>query len=92
MYQDKTITCQDCGQEFTFTAGEQEFFATHNFDTEPTRCPECRKLKKQARRAPKTFHTTVCSECGKEAVVPFVPTNDKPVYCDACFRAKSGRF
>ena len=27
MYQDKTLVCKDCGAEFVFTAGEQEFYA-----------------------------------------------------------------
>ena len=27
MYEDKKIICKDCGQEFVFTAGEQEFYA-----------------------------------------------------------------
>ena len=25
MYEDKTLVCKECGQEFVFTAGEQEF-------------------------------------------------------------------
>ncbi len=36
MYQDKTLTCKDCGQEFVFTAGEQEFYAEKGFQNEPT--------------------------------------------------------
>ena len=27
MYEDKTLVCKDCGNEFVFTAGEQEFYA-----------------------------------------------------------------
>ena len=27
MYEDKTLVCKECGKEFTFTAGEQEFYA-----------------------------------------------------------------
>ena len=34
---DKTLTCADCGQEFTFTASEQDFYAERGF-TEPRRC------------------------------------------------------
>jgi CxxC-x17-CxxC domain-containing protein len=29
-----------------------------------------------------------CSECGNKCDVPFKPSNDKPVYCSACFGAK----
>ena len=27
MYEDKTLVCKECGNEFVFTAGEQEFYA-----------------------------------------------------------------
>ena len=46
--QDKTLTCSDCNQEFTFTASEQEFFAQKGFST-PVRCPSCRAARKAAR-------------------------------------------
>jgi CxxC-x17-CxxC domain-containing protein len=48
-YQDKTLTCRDCRNEFVFTAGEQEFYAQKGFTNEPTRCPDCRRAAKAAR-------------------------------------------
>ena len=45
-YADKTITCRDCGMDFVFTAGEQEFYAQKGFTNEPTRCPSCRQSRK----------------------------------------------
>ncbi len=48
---DKTLVCRDCGKEFTFTAGEQEFYAEKGFTHDPTRCPECRKAHKAQRAA-----------------------------------------
>ena len=45
-YQDKTINCRDCGQDFTFTAGEQEYYAEKGFTNEPRRCPDCRRARK----------------------------------------------
>jgi CxxC-x17-CxxC domain-containing protein len=47
---DKTLTCADCGQSFTFTASEQDFFAERGF-TEPRRCATCRANRKAARNA-----------------------------------------
>lgn len=47
--QDKTLVCKDCGAEFIFTVGEQEFYAEKGFTNEPQRCPECRKARKQQR-------------------------------------------
>ena len=48
MYSDKVLTCADCGQEFVFTAREQEFYATRQF-TEPRRCGSCRASRKASR-------------------------------------------
>jgi hypothetical protein len=48
-YKDKTLTCKDCGEQFTFTAGEQEFYAEKGFQNEPTRCKECRIKNKSNR-------------------------------------------
>lgn len=48
-FEDKTLKCKDCGNDFTFTGGEQAFFAKNNF-TEPKRCPDCRRKKKEQQR------------------------------------------
>ena len=45
-YADKTIACRDCGTDFVFTAGEQEFYAQKGFTNEPTRWPSCRQSRK----------------------------------------------
>ena len=50
-YTDKTLVCKDCGAEFTFTAGEQAFYAEKGFSNEPVRCPACRKARKEQKRA-----------------------------------------
>jgi CxxC-x17-CxxC domain-containing protein len=110
-FEDKTLTCRDCGNPFTFTAGEQEFFAQKGFTNEPGRCPECRAARKSERgatsydtdrgygggggysRGPREMFTTVCSECGQTATVPFQPRTDKPVYCSSCFeRVRGARY
>ena len=46
---DKTLKCKDCGKDFVFTAGEQEFYKEKGFTNEPVRCPECRKARKAER-------------------------------------------
>jgi len=48
-YADKALTCRDCGQAFTFTAGEQEFHASKGFENEPSRCQDCRAARKSER-------------------------------------------
>jgi ssDNA-binding Zn-finger/Zn-ribbon topoisomerase 1 len=45
--EDKTIVCKDCGKDFVFTVGEQEFYKEKGFDNEPVRCPDCRRARKQ---------------------------------------------
>jgi CxxC-x17-CxxC domain-containing protein len=131
VYTDKNLTCADCGQEFVFTASEQDFYAQRNF-TEPRRCAGCRASRKAARnsadgggggggyagadsgssssyggygaggsysaggysgardRGPREMFTATCSNCGRDAQVPFRPTSGKPVYCSDCFRTMRG--
>ena len=48
MYEDKTLVCKECGNEFIFTAGEQEFYAEKGFVNEPQRCKACRDARKSA--------------------------------------------
>ncbi len=48
-YQDKTLACRDCGNQFTFTEGEQEFYASRGLMNSPSRCPDCRAANKRAR-------------------------------------------
>jgi len=47
---DRTLTCRDCGQEYTFTAGEQAFYQERGF-SEPTRCKACRDKRKMERNS-----------------------------------------
>ena len=48
-FRDKSIQCSDCGIIFTFTAGQQKFFAYKGLTNEPRRCPQCRKSKRPQR-------------------------------------------
>ena len=83
MYEDKTLICKDFHKEFVFTAGEQEFYAEKGFVNEPQRCKACRQAKKAS-----TMYEAVCDDCGGVARVPFKPSEDKPVYCSACFEKR----
>ena len=85
MYEDKTLVCKDCGEEFVFTAGEQEFYAEKGFQNEPTRCKECRVARKNALRQNREMYVGVCAECGGEARVPFQPRDERPILCSECF-------
>ena len=97
----------DCGEDFTFTVGEQEFYRDHGLTNVPTRCKRCRESRKGPRGSgaggntgrrgdgprggpggAKPMFPAVCANCGAETMVPFKPTNDRPVYCRDCFDAK----
>jgi len=47
---DITLKCKDCGAEFVFTEGEQEFYASKGFENQPQRCPECRRARKALKK------------------------------------------
>lgn len=85
MYEDKTLVCKDCGKEFVWTAGEQEFYASRGFENQPQRCKACRDARKNATRGERQMYEATCAACGKTARVPFQPREDRPVYCSECF-------
>ena len=70
-----------------FSAGEQAFFASKGLQNDPQRCFSCRQAQKRARAdgAPKEYHAAICSRCGQQAMIPFAPRSDRPVYCSSCF-------
>jgi CxxC-x17-CxxC domain-containing protein len=97
---DIVIKCSDCGEDFLFTTGEQEFYRSHGLTHAPTRCKRCRDSRKT--RVPKTEETGAsrgggsgrpkyqakCSSCGADTEVPFQPTAGRPVYCRDCYRSR----
>ncbi|MGH2450085.1 MAG: zinc-ribbon domain containing protein [Candidatus Limnocylindria bacterium] len=92
-FSDITLTCKDCGNQFLFTAGEQEFYQQRGLTNQPGRCQDCRAARKASGGGrstggyggPREMFTATCSSCGQEARVPFQPRGDKPVYCSSCF-------
>lgn len=94
-FKDKTLTCQDCGAEFVWTADEQEFYAQRGFDHAPIRCKACRAAKKKQKSdAPRQMFdvNVTCAKCGKPITqLPFKPSGDRPVYCQDCYRTETSR-
>jgi CxxC-x17-CxxC domain-containing protein len=102
-YEDRDLTCIDCGTSFVFSADDQRYHAEKGYENEPKRCPSCRAAKRAGGggssygggyRAQREMHPVTCAQCGKQTEVPFRPTGDRPVYCSDCFSkrpATSGR-
>jgi CxxC-x17-CxxC domain-containing protein len=93
-FSDRTLQCRDCGRDFLFTAGEQEFYQSRGLQNEPRRCPECRAARRTTEGnggRSRAMHDVICSNCGKQTQVPFVPTGARPVYCLDCFQTVGRR-
>lgn len=93
MLEDKILVCRDCGEEFKFTAGEQEFFAQKGFTKPPQRCFDCRKRRKHSAgdKESVVLYEIVCAKCGEVEKIPFEPKHSKPVYCGKCYAEMKGR-
>lgn len=91
-YRDRILVCRDCGNDFTFTAGEQEFYASKGLTNTPGRCPDCRNARRNSQhsapRALREQYDAICAACGRPTTVPFMPREDRPVYCNDCFQAQ----
>lgn len=100
---DRTLVCRDCNQEFSFTVGEQEFYASRGLSNDPSRCPDCRAARKQSGwqrnssgrssggfydRDARPMYRATCANCGNETQVPFQPREDRPVYCSECYQSQ----
>ena len=101
-FENKTLTCTDCGANFTFSVEDQEFFQSKGYTNKPKRCPSCRQARKSERTgsgsygsggyvsgsygSPRQMFPATCASCGKQTEVPFEPRSGRPVYCSDCYR------
>jgi len=100
-FEERTLTCVDCGQTFPFTVEDQTYHADKGFTNDPKRCPACRSARRSDREGgssygggyrsePREMFPVTCAQCGKETKVPFQPTSDRPVYCRDCYDRRQG--
>lgn len=94
-FEDKQITCIDCGQEFTWTGGEQLFFRDKGLKNPPKRCRNCKQAKNERIAIINNMQdtgvkqrievTVACARCGNKTTVPFYPSQGRPVFCRSCY-------
>jgi len=98
-FQDRSLTCVECNQSFTFSADDQQYHREKGYTNEPKRCPSCRQNRRSSSYSGSSYgssygsgygsqremHDAVCAQCGKNTQVPFRPSGDRPVYCSDCF-------
>jgi len=92
---DKNILCIDCGIDFVWAVGEQEFFHDKGLKNPPKRCKDCKKAKNERISAvanaqksgvkQKIEVSVFCARCSSYTTVPFYPSQGRPVYCRSCF-------
>ena len=92
-YSDRELECIDCGQKFTFSASEQEFYSSKGYTNDPKRCLPCwnaRKIRRSGntQNADREMFPAVCAQCGKDTEIPFEPREGSAVYCSDCYYQK----
>jgi CxxC-x17-CxxC domain-containing protein len=93
LFTDQTLVCRECGQQFLFSASEQDYFAAHGLVNTPRRCLRCRAARTSestvhanpSDETPSQLHAVRCDSCGRTMLVPFVPRGATAVSCDDCF-------
>lgn len=96
-FQDTSLICIDCGNDFVWSAGEQLFFYDKGLKNPPKRCKPCKQAKNerlaaiamaQASGVKQRIEVVVnCAKCSNQTTVPFYPSQGRPVYCRSCFLA-----
>lgn len=79
--------CRNCGCESKLTDSHRNFLEEHDCFQPPFYCSTCfSKRLSDIWEIPGEKRIAICSECGIETRLHFVPCNDRPVYCSQCFK------
>jgi CxxC-x17-CxxC domain-containing protein len=99
-FEDSSIQCIDCREQFVWTSGEQAFYSAKGLTNPPKRCKNCKKEKNKrldaiehARATGQRYRVDIkaqCARCEKMTTIPFYPSQGRPVYCRACYIEMSG--
>ena len=80
----ETINCQNCKKDFTIEPDDFSFYEKMGVPA-PTFCPECRLIRRLARRNERNFHSRVCEKCQKPVIAIFSEQSAVHVYCSPCW-------
>ena len=96
-FEDLTLNCIDCGQDFIWSGGEQLFYHDKGLKNPPKRCKPCKQAKNERLAAitsaqesgikQKIEVIVNCAKCSNQTTVPFYPSQGRPVYCRSCYLA-----
>jgi CxxC-x17-CxxC domain-containing protein len=94
VFQDKSVTCIDCGFSFLFSAIDQEYYASRGYAGAAQRCSTCKEARTTHPQKPpapvrREPFTITCVRCGKDTSVPGNAHTITPIYCSAC-RVETG--
>ncbi len=82
----ETRNCQNCKNDFNIEPDDFSFYEKIKVPP-PTFCPECRLIRKLARRNERFFHKIVCGKCDKNTISIFGEHSNVEVYCSYCWWA-----
>ena len=102
-FQDCSIQCIDCSQDFVWTAGEQLFFHDKGLKNPPKRCKSCKQAKNERIAAimaaqesgtkQRVEVVVQCAKCSVQTTVPFYPSQGRPDLCRAyCLETKNNSY
>ena len=99
MYEDKTLICKECGAEFVFTAGEQEFYAEKGFTNEPQRCKakpvvpaRCSTLSAPSAESPARFRSSPEKTVRSTAAIALQPEDKSSITLYQIFGTPFGAY
>ncbi|HAE40407.1 MAG TPA: zinc-binding protein [Candidatus Riflebacteria bacterium] len=83
--------CRNCGCECIITDAQRNFLEGYGCSQPPLFCDACFTAElSQVWEMPGERRVAVCSECGVETRLHFVPSLGRPVFCPQCHKKRQG--
>jgi len=78
------LACQDCGKNYRIITTELKFYKKMSIPV-PTKCPDCRHMKRTKTKNPKKLFDRNCDQCSQPIQTTYSPDRPETVYCDSCY-------